>query len=312
MNIYIIFIVAVFVFSALLGFTFIPLILNFCKKRNLYDIPNGRKVHTCAVPRLGGICFLPSMFVSFVVALFILRGIDRTVTVNLWSLYFMAGSALIYITGLIDDVVGLKATTKFVAQIAASCFLPLSGLYVNNFYGFLGIHELPYWIGFALTVLVIVFIDNAMNLIDGIDGLAASLAIIPLMGFLIGFANKGIWIYSVLIAGMIGVLVAFLYYNMFGDEHKNRKIFMGDSGSLTIGFIISFFAVKYTIYNPNVMPYDSLCLITAFSYLVVPSFDVIRVFFVRIRHGQSPFQADKKHIHHKLLRLGLTQRQAWR
>ena len=134
--------------------------------------------------------------------------------------------------GIVDDILGLSPLIKFIVQIIAACALPLSGLYINNMYGFFGIHEIPYYIGFPLTVLTIVFIDNAINLIDGIDGLAASLSIIALSGFLYMFIVQNVWSYSILIAGLIGVLVAFMYFNLFGSAENNRKIFMGDSGSL--------------------------------------------------------------------------------
>lgn len=309
MSIYILCTVGVFVISAVCGFAFIPAILSFCKAKNLYDIPNARKVHHNAVPRLGGLSFMPSMFISFAAALVFINFSQAPIKINLWSLYFLISMVLIYGMGIVDDIVGLSPVVKFVVQIIAACQLPMAGLYINDLYGFMGIGQLPYLVGVCLTVLVIVFIDNAMNLIDGIDGLAASLSIIALGGFLYIFASQGIWIYAILIAGLIGVLVSFLYFNLFGDIKKNRKIFMGDSGSLTLGFILGFLCVKYSMHNTSVMLFHKFNFIMAFTLLIVPMFDVVRVFGVRIYHHKSPFQADKRHIHHKFMASGLTQHQ---
>ena len=310
MNIYVFWIVVVFLISVVCGFIFIPIILNFCKEKQLYDIPNARKIHNNAIPRLGGVAFMPSMFIAFAIAVAVMNSTSRLVTINVWSLCFMFSIMLIYAMGIVDDVLGLSPMVKFAVQVVAACMLPLSCLYINDFYGFMGLHGIPYAIGFPLTVLVIVFIDNAINLIDGIDGLAASLVIIALAGFLYMFAWQGVWSYAILISGLIGVLVSFLYFNLFGNAAKNRKVFMGDAGSLTLGFILGVLSVKISMYNPNVLPVRYFDFIAPFTLLIVPMFDVVRVFIVRIWHGGSPFKADKRHIHHKFMRAGLTQHKA--
>lgn len=309
MSTYVLWIVVVFVISAACGLTFIPVILNFCKSKDLYDLPNARKVHSNAVPRLGGVAFVPSMLIAFTIAVAVINSGGRLISINLWSVYFLISILLIYAMGIVDDVLGLPPGIKFAVQVLAACLLPAAYLYVNDFYGFMGIHHIPYAVGFPLTVLIIVFIDNAINLIDGIDGLAASLSIIAFAGFLYIFASQGVWTYAILIAGMIGVLTAFLYFNLFGDASKNRKIFMGDAGSLTLGFILGVLCVKYTMNNPNVIIKHDFDFIMPFTLLLVPMFDVVRVFVVRIWHGGSPFKADKRHIHHKFMRAGLTQHQ---
>ena len=245
------------VVSALCGLLMIPQILDFCKRKNLYDIPNARKVHKNAVPRLGGISFMPSMLVAFILAVAIMNKMTDTnqVTVSTWTCCFFISLLLIYGVGIVDDLIGLNAQSKFVVQIIAASLLPFSGLYINNLYGFLGIQEIPFWFGAPFTVFIIVFIDNAINLIDGIDGLAGGLSFLALCGFLYCFLYEGIFTYSILIAGLMGVLLSYLYFNIWGNPSKNRKIFMGDSGSLTLGFILGFLFVKYAMYNPEVMPY---------------------------------------------------------
>src|SRR5574344_1866120 len=181
--------IGAFVLSAACGFFFIPIILNYCKKKKLYDTPNARKMHKTLVPRLGGISFLPSMLTACMLALVLLGTQKETqkIEISLWSLYFFISLLLIYFVGIIDDLIGLDANIKFVVQIIAASILPLAGLYINNLYGLFGIHEIPFWIGGPLTVFVIIFIDNAMNLIDGIDGLCADLSLMALGGFLLFF-----------------------------------------------------------------------------------------------------------------------------
>lgn len=307
MNPYILYVIGVLLLSSACGFVFIPAILRFCKERHIYDLPGDRKIHKDAIPRLGGIAFLPSMLLSFAMALSALEPIQNKVSLSLWTIYFLLALLLIYAMGIIDDVVGLNAVTKFVVQIVAACLLPLGGLYLNNLHGLLGVHEIPYWIGFPLTVFVVVFVDNALNLIDGIDGLAACLSIIALSGFCYMFAVQGVWGYSILIAGLTGVLVSFSYFNIFGKKDRNNKIFMGDAGSLTLGFILGFLSVKYSMCNPAVISSSDSDVFMAFTMLFVPMFDAARVFIVRVWHGVSPFMADKRHIHHKLMAAGLSQ-----
>jgi len=301
-----------FLFSIVCGFVFIPLILNFCKEKNLYDIPNSRKLHKNAIPRLGGISFLPSMLIAMVLSIAVANDQGQggnQVTFSLWSLYFFFSLLLIYGVGIIDDLVGLSAKSKFVVQIVASSLLPFSGLYLNNLYGFMGVGEIPYLIGAPLTVFVIVFISNAINLIDGIDGLAAGLSLIGLGGFLYCFMREGIWGYALLIAGLMGVLIPFLYFNMLGNPDRNRKIFMGDSGSLTLGFILGFLVVKYSMDNPDVKEWHNDCLLMSYTFVIVPVYDVVRVSLSRICHRRPIFEADKNHLHHKMLRMGLNQHQ---
>ncbi len=307
MYIYILCIIGVFLISMVCGAISIPLLLKYSKAKKLYDIPNARKIHHNAVSRLGGVSFMPSMFLSFAIALLFLDTKEHLITINIWSLYFLISVLLVYGMGIIDDVLGLAPCTKFVIQIIAACIIPFSGLYINNLYGFMGIYEIPYYIGFPLTVLVMVFIDNAINLIDGIDGLAASISIMALSGFLYIFYSQEIWSYAILISGLIGVLISFFYFNVFGDASKNRKIFMGDSGSLTLGFILGFLCIKYSMNNSLVIPSHKFHFIMTFTMIIVPMFDVVRVFAVRIFHHKSPFMADKSHIHHKFMRAGLSQ-----
>lgn len=306
-----------FVLSMVSGFLIIPRIVDFCLKRKLYDMPNERKVHHSAIPRLGGVAFVPCMFFAFLVSIYVFRCVttDMPIGISMWTCSFLASMFMIYVVGLVDDVIGLGAPVKFLVQIVAASLLPICNLYINDLYGLCGIYSIPFWIGAPLTVFVIVFIDNALNLIDGIDGLAGGLAFISLTGFLVCFGREHVWTYCVLIAGLMGVLCAYIYFNVWGSVEKKRKIFMGDSGSLTLGFILGFLFVKFAMNSnlpdaPATIPYRGDGLLLAYTLLIVPCFDVVRVVVVRLRVGQPLFQADKRHIHHKLLRVGLSQHQA--
>ena len=309
-----IYLLGAFILSLACGAVFTPAIIDFCKRKNLYDLPSGRKVHHYAIPRLGGISFFPSMVLAFAACLIVIStngGIDHPFSI--WSASYLVGLGIIYITGIVDDLIGLTAKTKFLAQIIAASLLPLSGLYINNLYGLFGIYEIPYWTGVAFTIFAIVFIDNAINLIDGIDGLAGSISLLALGGFLGYFVSHEVfrYTYTILAAGMMGALVAFLYYNIFGKTEKNTKIFMGDSGSLSLGYTLGFFAIKTAMDNPAVwFTMRSDGFIYPLVLLFVPIADVVRVSFYRLFHNKPLFEADKNHIHHKLMHAGLSQHQA--
>ena len=302
-----------FSLSVICGLFTIPLIMRFCRSKGLYDHPGGRKVHKTDVPRLGGISFFPIMVLAALVIILTHNkesGMDNKISLSTWTLTFLFSILIVYCVGIVDDIIGLGAKTKFLVQIVAALALPLSGLYINHLYGFLGIWDIPYSVGLPLTVFVIVFACNAINLIDGIDGLSSGLSFVALAGFLALFMRDDLFFYSVLIAGLMGVVTAFAYFNIFGSAKKQHKIFMGDSGSLTLGFILGFLFVKHVMWNPSSGIYHEDALSSALSLVVVPMFDVVRVSMARLAHHRHVFQADKNHIHHKLMRFGLSQHQA--
>lgn len=308
-----IYLLAAFFLSLICGAISTPLILDFCKRKKLYDIPNERKVHHNATPRMGGISFFPSMLLAFLcIIMYVPLSEKYSLSVNIWSAVYLIGLLIIYLTGILDDLLGLNAPTKFVVQIATACLLPFCGLYINNLYGLFGLWEIPYYIGIPLTVFIMVLIDNSINLIDGIDGLAASISLLALAGFLIYFRHYQVYVntYSILAAGMMGALTAFLYFNLFGKLEKNTKIFMGDSGSLSLGFTLGFLFIKCASDNTAIWPTRQEALIVPITLLFVPMADVFRVTIYRFIHHKPLFLADKNHIHHKLMRAGLTQHQA--
>ena len=294
-----------------LAMVVIPRILVIAIKHSLYDIPNKRKTHTGAIPRIGGVSFVPCILFSimFILGIFIIfkDGTDvQEYNPRLSELFlFFCGLLLLYLGGVKDDLIGMRYRAKFGIQIIASLLIIFSGLYINNFYGFLNIHEIPIWIGIPLTILMLVFIVNATNLIDGMDGLASGISIFALCVYGTLFLLHGVWLYSVIAFSTIGVLIPFFYYNVFGSSKKGRKIFMGDSGSLTLGFILAFLVIRYAHCNPEFIQPTGNTLVIAFSPILIPLLDVTRVILSRFKRNKNLFKADRSHIHHKLLDMGL-------
>lgn len=175
-------------------------------------------------------------------------------------------------------------------------------------YGLFGVTELPEVVGIPLTVLIIVFIINSVNLIDGIDGLCSGIIVLGCftMGFL--FAFHAAWLHALAFI-TAGVLFPFFYYNVFGKSGGKHRIFMGDAGSLTLGLSVSFLAISYAMYNPEIKPFSPDSILVAFATLIIPMFDVIRVVWVRWRLNKSPFMPDRNHLHHKFLRAGASKHQ---
>lgn len=309
---YYLLILIAFAVSVLLSWLIIPRILVVAFRKRLFDQPNDRKVHTEVIPRLGGLSFVPTIFFSVALILGFrylwnqpLSPVQVRFIVPEFC-FLVCGLTLLYISSIKDDLVGLRYRTKFVLQFIAAIFLPLSGLWINNLYGLFGIHELPTWIGIPFTLFTVIFITNSINLIDGIDGLASGLSSVTLAVLGSLFVHSHLWLYAALAFSTLGVLLPFFYYNVFGQAERCKKIFMGDTGSLTLGYILSFLAVRYSAYNPAIAPFSEGAIIVAFSTLIVPLFDVIRVILVRARTHRGLFSPDKNHIHHKFLAMGLS------
>lgn len=309
-------IIIAFVISVFLSGLIIPRILVVAFRKRLFDVPDSRKIHQGPIPRLGGISFVPTILFSltFVVGLrFLLKvpinGAQVPVVVPEFC-FLVCGLTLLYLSGIKDDLVGLRYRTKFLIQFLAAAFFPLSGLWINNLYGLFGIHDFPAWVGIPFTVLVVVFITNAINLIDGIDGLASGLSSVALAVLGSLFLYDRLWLYATLAFSTLGVLLPFFYYNVFGKAERCKKIFMGDTGSLTLGYILAFLAIRYAAYDANLVVLRENALLISFSTLIVPVLDVIRVMWVRWRKHSGLFVADKNHIHHKFLAMGFTPHQA--
>lgn len=314
-NLYII--ISAFVSAVILGRIIIPNILIISLRKRLFDVPDERKVHKRPIPRLGGVTFFPvilfSLCVFTAVRLMTGHGPAETSTTDLVCefLFLTGGLTLLYIVGIADDLIGVRYRKKFLVQIISAAMFPLSGLYINNFYGLFGIYLIPAEVGIPLTMLLVVFITNAINLIDGIDGLASGLSMVALLVFGVLFVHFRMWSYAMLAFVTVGVIIPFFSYNVFGSADLGRKIFMGDTGSLTLGYILSFFVIKYCMYEPDMLlTMKTSPVLVSFSVLMVPCLDVIRVVLRRARNKRALFMPDKTHIHHKFLAMGFSPRRA--
>lgn len=304
--------ILIFLITFTLGFTLTPYIVLLSRELHLYDLPDSRKVHKMPVPRIGGMAFLPSVIIAITLVLVfslrfndgIIHIIDKLSIQNFMG--YVAGCMMLYVIGLYDDIHGVGYKAKFIVQILAAIMLCVGGLWIADFGNIFLIDRVPFWIGMPITILFVVYITNAINLIDGIDGLASGLASISMIVVMVLniIINDVIW--ATLPVAFIGVLIAFFYYNVFD---KSRKIFMGDAGSLTLGFTLAFLILHFWQANPIWNTNLHNIGIIAMSTLIIPMFDVVRVFMSRIRDGRNPFLADKNHIHHKLLRTGLNGRE---
>jgi UDP-N-acetylmuramyl pentapeptide phosphotransferase/UDP-N-acetylglucosamine-1-phosphate transferase len=273
-------------------------------QKHLFDTPDEhRKVHGQTIPNFGGVAIFAAFLFSC--ALFM----PPIVLPEANTL--LAAAVILFMTGLKDDLVGLDPLTKFLAQFAAAFIVALpADLRITNLEGVFGINELPYYASVLVTVIFIVGVVNAFNLIDGIDGLCGTLGIIFSTVFAFAFfksAEPG-WAYMGL--ALTGALIGFLFYNI-----TPAKIFMGDSGSLMLGYVAAIFSIKFLDIRSDAQvmagPFQislGICLVTA--VLIVPIFDTIRVFTLRILKNTSPFVGDRNHLHHRLLFVGLTHIQA--
>ena len=300
-----------FLFAVSLGMVIIPRILVISHKKRLYDVPDARKVLSMPVPRLGGLSFFPVILMSmFLVIGFRLYFWDVNVSGLSFNmlyeyLFLFVGMTLLYLVGVCDDLVGVGYRYKFAVQIAAAFLLVLSGNWFDSFGGLFGIYSVPVWVGVPFTVFIVVYITNAINLIDGIDGLASGLCCIALSVLSVIFFLRGQYVYALLAICTLGILMPFWCYNVFGNANRGHKLFMGDAGSLTLGYVISFLIIHMSVTNEVSPTLSNPYMVIAFSTVLVPLLDVIRVVLHRLREHKNPFLPDKNHFHHKLLRTGM-------
>lgn len=305
-------ILSTFALAIILGIIVTPRIVRLAHELHLYDLPDSRKVHKLPIPRLGGVAFLPSVVIAFATVIAIASRFNITpdmITENGALQHFvayLAGAFMLYSLGIYDDVHGVSYKYKFIVQIAAAFLLCISGLWIASFEHIFFIDRIPYWVGMPFTILFVVYLTNAMNLIDGIDGLASGLASISFfVGAILCFMSGDI-VWAMLAVAFLGILLTFFCYNVFGGKNK---IFMGDAGSLILGYTLSFMVLHFWQAHPIWNPILHNLGIVVLSTLIIPMLDVIRVMMSRLRDGRNPFLPDKNHIHHKLMRAGLSGRQ---
>jgi UDP-GlcNAc:undecaprenyl-phosphate/decaprenyl-phosphate GlcNAc-1-phosphate transferase len=280
----------------LITFFLLPLIIGFAHDNKLYDLPDERKIHNHNVSPLGGV----GIFVGLIMSLLLVSDFNDH---NSESQYFIAAFFGIFVLGLIDDIFFLKAWKKFLGQLLITAMLTFKGnLLITDLHGFLGIHALTYPESIYVSFFTIILLINSFNLIDGVDGLAASIGLISCLSFGVVFLMNNIIPYAVLAFSICGALFAFLMYN-----YPPAKIFMGDSGSTLIGLMTAILAIKF-VENASIQSsFSNLSApVIAFGFLLIPLLDVLRVFSLRIFKRQSPLQPDRNHLHHLLQNKGLS------
>jgi len=279
----------------------VPKIVKVAKYRRLTDKPGKHKIHRNEIPTLGGIAIFGGF--SF--------GLLLTAGGYMQSLaFFMAAVIMLFFIGLKDDLITVTPWKKIAVQVAGGLILFLfTDLRFTNLHGFLGISHIPAWFSFLLTIFLIVIIINSFNLIDGIDGLASSVGIVASTVFGIWFWLSGDTGFAIASAALTGSLIVFLRFNITDGRYK---IFMGDTGSLVIGFVLTIMAIRFNEINAGPSPFIKLGASPSISIaiLIVPLFDSLRVIIIRLIRHQSPMKADNRHIHHLLLRAGYTHKES--
>jgi len=288
--------------SFIIGLCFMPLVIDIAKKRNFVVKPNKRTSHEGVIPNIGGI----NIFISFLSTVFLFTyGIISELQ------YTIIGVFIILIIGFVDDLIAIKPSWKLLGELMSAFFLiVVSDVRLSHLHGFLGINELSIGSSYLLSFFVFVVIINALNLIDGVDGLASGLGILYCLFFAIYFSLTANINMAISAYAMTGSLFVFFLYNVFGGK---RKIFMGDSGSLLLGYMITLYVFEFNEMNayksiPAVFQMSAAPAVTI-CVLSVPLFDTLRVMLTRLKKGVSPFHPDKNHIHHLLLKTGLKHHQ---
>ncbi len=281
-----------FVMAMLIVLALTPHIINIAKVKHLFDVPDERKVHKNQIPRLGGLVVAIGFLFT---ALFFMD----TAVMKEWN-YLLCAILVILAVGFKDDIIGVSSGKKLVAQILASLIVIFfGGINLTNFHGFLGIYEIPFWVGSIFSLITIIVVTNSFNLIDGINGLLGMIGCITSLSFGILFYLMGLHQFALIAFTITGALVGFLYYNI-----TPAKVFMGDTGSLLLGFLMSILAIKFIELHPTAV-YRLIeikaSVATSLSILILPLYDTLRVFTIRALQRKSPFSPDRNHIHHLLI-----------
>jgi UDP-GlcNAc:undecaprenyl-phosphate/decaprenyl-phosphate GlcNAc-1-phosphate transferase len=280
----------------------VPVIVRVSEHLDFFERSKQRGSHKGNIPTLGGVAIFFGIVIS--AALFYPEALEKEFR------YLLAALVILFFVGLKDDLLVLDPKKKFIAQVVIALIMILmADIRITTFHGFININEIPYWGSVVLSVFVYVIIVNGFNLIDGIDGLASGVAILVSVVFSILFIFAEGYDYVFYAAILTGSLVAFFRFNVFS---RKNKLFLGDTGSLIIGFLIAMITISFLEFeNINVVSRSNRSVpVMAFGILIVPLFDTLRVFVIRIFRGESPFHADRRHIHHRLLDLGFKHIQA--
>lgn len=287
-----------FILAFIIAYQTFPTILYVAKEKHLMDEPDSRSMHSSKTPTLGGI----GIFFSLVVVMTIVGAMLNTKVL----LLVMGGLTILFFLGLKDDLTVLSARKKFIGQLLAALLLIVfTDTRIIGFSKILDVDILPYWVSIGFTLFVYILIINAYNLIDGVDGLAGCVALLISSFFTVLFYNSGALSLATISVALIGSLLAFLKFNF---SSKN-KIFMGDTGSMILGFLLAFFTISFISQSQANLDseYYRASPALAFAMLFFPLIDTLRIFVIRIFIlKRSPFEADKNHIHHRFIQAGFS------
>jgi UDP-GlcNAc:undecaprenyl-phosphate GlcNAc-1-phosphate transferase len=300
-------IIAAFTLAIVLCRYLIPIIIHIARLKKLFDVPGSRTSHIQPTPTLGGLGIYTTILVVSLTLINTSGMNGGEPTSSLMSLPpIIAGFTLISFIGFSDDMLNISAWKKLFAEFMALFILVVIGdVRITSMQGMFNIGELNYPVSLLISLFAGLVIINAFNLIDGIDGLASSITILGCAVFGIYFLVTLEWEYSVLTFTILGALIPFFIYNTFG---KKNKIFMGDSGSLLLGFAMTVLVFRFNEMNclSTVKPHFIAGPAFSFAVLIVPLFDTLRVIAIRVFRGVSPFHADRRHIHHLLVDMGFS------
>lgn len=298
---HLIYYIAIVGLAFLVAMAGIPSIIFTAIKYRLFDRSDGyRKSHRIHISRLGGI----AIFCSFTITTLLFAAMVDYKQAN----FLITSCIILFALGLKDDLYGVNPGTKFLLQLVVATILVVAGNFrLTSFYGVFYLWDVNMLWGSLFSIVVIIFVNNAFNLIDGVDGLAGSLGALATLAFGIFFATANAYSYAFIAFAMFGSIIGFLVFNYYP-----AKIFMGDTGALIIGLVCVILAIKFIELNrigslpkPNFFSAPAI----AVAVLIVPIFDSLRIFFIRLLHRKPPFKGDRNHVHHRLQRLGFNANQ---
>ncbi len=296
----------------------LPRILLLSLRKRLFDPIDKRKIHVVPASRLGGVTFYPSIIFSSWLCVTLLHlwqfSSGSILTISTSLIVETLALLILFLVGIYDDLLGVAYRSKFLAQALAAALIVASGGYFKTLHGLFGIDIIPAYIAMPLSLLFYIFVINAINLIDGIDGLASMISIMALFVYSVLLFHNGQFDNSIFAVATLGALIPFFALNLFGIKREVKsKIFMGDTGALVIGAILGAMCIKvwnisFSSLDDN--PINPRYYILAYTMLLVPCFDVVRIIIYRYRNGQPLFMPDKNHIHHIFISLGCSPRAA--
>jgi UDP-N-acetylmuramyl pentapeptide phosphotransferase/UDP-N-acetylglucosamine-1-phosphate transferase len=299
---YLFYIVCTITISFFITYVCIPPIVRISQEKKLFDVPNSRKLNKTVIPTLGGV----SIFIGITLSSILFIGQIEFPEFR----YIFAALIMLFFIGLKDDILIIAPMKKLLIQVLAAGVLVFMGnVQISSLSNLFYLNQISIWMSAPISFMLLLFLINAINLIDGIDGLAASITILVSSVLGVWFLITGHFAYTILSFAVAGSLLAFLRFNLWGNENK---VFMGDTGSLVLGCLLGILAIKFLSFNVTapemVRIYNAPNFIL--SLLIVPVTDTLRVFAIRLYQGRSPFSADMNHIHHILIRSGMKHIQA--